>query len=193
MDRRAALKQLMLAAGGLAILPLGEFSQARVLAAYGALNLTASQQLLLKKLVDTLIPPTELDGETLKGAAELGVQDFVLVMANDCLNSEDRKKFVAGLQLFDGFPARGGRQRFSELDRAGAERALGDIWGKDDPRDDTLEVLRYFLNTTKWYTIQGYLNSKYVMTQLMPYQLVPGPVFDGNRKIDPDAKVNING
>lgn len=193
MNRRTALKQLMLAAGGLAMLPVGEFSQARVLAAYDELNITASQQLLLKKLVDTLIPPTELDGEMLKGAAELDVQDFVLVMINDCLNSADQKKYVAGLQLFDDFLTGGGRPRFSELDRADSERALADIWGKNDSRDKAVEAVRYFLSTSKWYAIQGYLNSEYVMTELMPYQLVPGSVFDGNKKIDPGAKVNING
>ncbi|WGL18391.1 gluconate 2-dehydrogenase subunit 3 family protein [Microbulbifer bruguierae] len=198
MNRRTLLKQLALATGGLALLPVGEFAQARVLAAYDELQVTASQQMLLKKLVDTLIPSTELNGEWLKGAAELDVQDFVLVMANDCLSRVDQIKFIAGMRLFDDFPSGvgrtgAGRPRFSELDRANSERALADIWGHSDPENQAVQVVQYFLNTSKWYTIQGYLNSEYVMTELMPYQLVPGPVFDGDKKIDPDAKVNIHG
>jgi len=193
MDRRSLLKQMLLAAGGLAVLPVSEFTQARVLAAYDELQITPAQQLLLKKLVDTLIPPTSINGEILRGAAELDVHDFVLVMANDCLASADQKKFSAGLQLFDDFPAANGKPRFSELDRADSERVLGAIWGHSNPQDEAVQALQYFLTTTKWYTIQGYLNSEYVMTELMPYQLVPGPVFDGDRKIDPEATVNIHG
>ena len=193
MNRRSVLKQMLLAAGGLALLPVGEFTQARVVAAYDELEVTPGQLSLMKKIVDTLIPPTELDGEWLKGAAELDVQDFVLVMANDCLNHVDQQKFIAGLRLFDDFPVVEGRPRFSELDRADSERALADIWGHGDPENPAVQVVQYFLNTSKWYAIQGYLNSEYVMTERMPYQLVPGPVFDGDKKIDPDAKVNIHG
>ncbi|MFD1217284.1 gluconate 2-dehydrogenase subunit 3 family protein [Microbulbifer celer] len=197
MNRRSLLKNLMLAAGGLALLPVAEFTRARVLAAYDELQVTPSQQRLLKKLVDTLIPATDVDGETLKGAAELDVQDFVLVMVNDCLNHTNQKMFIAGLQLFDDFPSSSGKPRFSELDRSDSERLLADIWGRENPREprqsQALAAVRYFLDTSKWYAIQGYLHSEYVMTELMPYQLVPGPVFDGDKKIDPEAKVNLHG
>lgn len=91
----------------------------------------------------------------LKGAAELDVQDFVLVMANDCLNSADQNKYAAGLQLFDDFLAAEGRPRFSELDRTAGERALGDIWARSDPRDEALETVHCFLNTSKWYNTYG--------------------------------------
>jgi len=55
-----------------------------------------------------------------------------------------------------------------------------------------MEGLKYFLNTTKRFTLQGYLSSQYFMTEVMPYNMVPGG-FQGERLIDPTEKINING
>ncbi|QDH78425.1 gluconate 2-dehydrogenase subunit 3 family protein [Echinicola soli] len=187
MNRRLALKQLALAAGGLALIPSCDFSEEKVLAAYDELQITESQQKLLQKLVDTIIPKTDL-----KGATELGVHDFVLVMANDCMSAEEQKQFLSGLKGFDDYTKKTFGTRFTKMDNAEAEKNVNAIL-EGKPTSNGELASQYFLQTTKKYTIQGYLNSEYVMTALMPFQLVPGPEFNGKKEIVPGEKVNING
>ncbi|MBD8491030.1 gluconate 2-dehydrogenase subunit 3 family protein [Echinicola sp. CAU 1574] len=188
MDRRLALKQMALLTGGLALIPGCDFSEEKILAAYDELQITEGQQEMLKLLVDTFIPKTDL-----KGAAELGVHDFVLVMANDCLGEEDQTRFVNGLKGFDEYVKASFGKRFAKMDKPKAEETLLAIVGKEAGGDEDLEQYQYFLNTTKRYTLQGYMASEYVMTELMPYHLVPGPNFKGSKKIVAGEKVNING
>jgi hypothetical protein len=186
MNRRSLLKHLMLISGSLTIMP--ELSAAKILSAYDELQVTEIQQKLLRKLVDTLIPKTDL-----KGADELGVHDFVLVMVNDCLKAADQERFMSGLREFEYQTKARHSTYFSEMDHLSAERAIAEIIGTDTGGDKRLEATRYFLKTSKQYAVQGYLNSEYVMTELMPYQLIPGPVFNGKKKIVPEQRVNING
>ena len=60
------------------------------------------------------------------------------------------------------------------------------------PPESYLGDIQYFLNTTKRYTVQGFLQSQYVMTELMPYALVPGS-HSFCETIDPTKRVNIYG
>jgi len=188
MNRRLALKQLALATGGLAIIPSCNFSEEKILAAYDELQITASHKEMLKKLVDTIIPKTDL-----KGAVELGVHDFVLVMANDCLGAEEQESFVNGLKGFDAYTKTNFGNRFTKMDPSTSEETFQAILEKESGDDQQLKNTQYFLQTVKKYSIQGYMASEYVMTELMPYKLVPGPVFNGSKKIVPGEKVNING
>ena len=56
----------------------------------------------------------------------------------------------------------------------------------------TFEQIRYCVHTTKTLTIQGYMASEYIMRDVMPYQLIPGP-FHGKVAIDKNERINING
>jgi hypothetical protein len=54
--------------------------------------------------------------------------------------------------------------------------------------------IQNFLNTTKRIAISGYMNSEYIMTQQMPYKLVPGAgSYVPCKTIIPTEKINING
>ena len=48
----------------------------------------------------------------------------------------------------------------------------------------------YFIETTKSFVTQGFMQSEFVMTEVMPYALVPGkpPVC---MEIDPNGQINI--
>ena len=80
MDRRTALKQAALIAGGVALLPSCSFGPERVAIALNNLQLDADQQDLLAKIVEAIIPSGEIPG-----AEELEVYKFVLVMVDDCM------------------------------------------------------------------------------------------------------------
>ncbi|WP_215226528.1 gluconate 2-dehydrogenase subunit 3 family protein [Echinicola shivajiensis] len=188
MNRRLALKQMALVTGGLALIPGCDFSEEKILAAYDELQITDGHQQVLKSLVDTIIPKTDL-----KGAVELGVHDFVLVMANDCLGKEDQQRFVSGLKGFDQYVKTNFGTKFLKLDQAKAVEVVDTLLDAKKEVSAGSEDYQYFVKTTKKYAIQAYMASEYVMTELMPYTLVPGPKFNGSKKIVPGEKVNING
>jgi hypothetical protein len=60
-----------------------------------------------------------------------------------------------------------------------------------EPEFDLSEV-QYFVAETKGTTIWGFMQSEHVMTNIMPYSLVPGS-SSGCVDVDPSKRVNING
>ena len=186
MDRRLALKQLALFTGGLMAFPSCDFSRENVLAAYNKLQVTDVHRNILAKVVETILP-----GGEIVGAKELNMQDFVLVMANDCLGEEDQSRFTKGLKNFDAYIKRKSGSAFETMNQEAAESSFMNIVDSEDKSGD-MEELKYFLNTTKRFTLQGYLSSEYFMTEVMPYNMIPGG-FQGEKMIDPTEKINING
>lgn len=186
MDRRLALKQLALFTGGLMAFPSCDFSRENVLAAYEKLQVTEAHRSLLAKVVETILP-----GGDIVGAKELDMQDFVLVMANDCLGEADQLRFVSGLKNFDQYIRKEFGNSFGKMDQETAEKSFMTIVEVEDESAE-MEELKYFLNTTKRFTLQGYLSSEYFMTEVMPYNMIPGG-FQGEKLIDPTVKINING
>ena len=186
MDRRLALKQLALFTGGLMAFPSCDFSRENVLAAYEKLRVTEAHRSLLAKVVETILP-----GGDIVGARELEMQDFVLVMANDCLGEEEQSRFIKGLKNFDAYVNKQTGSIFGKMDQDAAEKSFMAIVDSED-KSGEVEELKYFLNTTKRFTLQGYLSSEYFMTEVMPYNMVPGG-FQGEKVINPLEKINING
>ena len=191
MDRRIALKQLALFTGGLMVIPSCDFSKENILAAYEKLQITEDHKDLLTKVVATILP-----GGEIRGAEELNIQDFVLVMANDCLSEEDQLKFINGLKHFDSYVKKKYGSRFGKMDQSKAEEVFNTVVNNEDksPKKDGFDIneLNYFLETTKRFTLQGYLSTEYFMTEVMPYKMIPGG-FQGEKLIDPSVKINING
>lgn len=186
MDRRLALKQLALFTGGIMAFPSCDFSRDNILAAYEKLQVTESHRRLLTKVIETVLP-----GGEVVGAKELGLQDFVLVMANDCLSEENQSRFVTGLKNFDQYVQNSFGQSFEKMDQDTAEKTLNEIL-QIETESDELDELKYFFNTTKGFTLHGYLTSEYFMTEIMPYKMIPGG-FEGEKIIDPTEKINTNG
>jgi hypothetical protein len=191
MDRRVALKQLALFTGGLIVIPSCDFSEENILAAYEKLQVTEDHKKLLTKVVATILP-----GGEIKGAEELNIQDFVLVMANDCLSEENQSDFVNGLKHFDNYVKKKYNSSFGKMDQSKAEEVFNTIVNNEEEviKQDGLDIteLKYFLETTKRFTLQGYLSTEYFMTEIMPYKMIPGG-FQGEKLIDPSEKINING
>ena len=103
IDRRAALRRLSLALGGVATAPLasGLLAGCRTpsggdLAAYEYRALDDGQRDLLAALVDQILPATDTPG-----AAEVGVPQFVDTMLADWYAPEERGRFLAGLADVD--------------------------------------------------------------------------------------------
>lgn len=176
MNRRTALKQAALFAGGVALLPSCNFGPERVAMALNNLQLNADQQDLLATVSDAIIPSGEIPG-----ARDFEVYKHVLVMVDDCVKKPEQDSFVNGLQQFDSFVKKNFDKAFSKGDQAYKKKVLTEIdamEGDDSQTDQASAQLRdvkIFVALAKRYTIQGYMSSQYILTEKFPYKHVPGP------------------
>ncbi|MDR7128413.1 hypothetical protein J2X69_000745 [Algoriphagus sp. 4150] len=190
MNRRIALKHLALISGGLALIPSCDFSSEDILAAYDNLKVTASQKQLLGEISDAIIPAGEL-----KGALDLEVPDFILVMVNDCLSVENQALFTSGLAAFSDFAKNQEGKKFDQLSTKEKENLIQagiDLQPAENPEGEKDSAVSYFLNTTKRLTMQGYMASEYIQTEIIPFSLIPGP-YNGSALISETQKSRING
>ncbi|SHO61993.1 gluconate 2-dehydrogenase subunit 3-like protein [Algoriphagus zhangzhouensis] len=186
MNRRHALRHIALISGGLALIPSCDFSSDDILAAYEKLKVTASQKELLGVVSNTIIPSGEI-----KGALDIAVPDFILVMVNDCYTEEAQGKFVNGLKAFPEFAGSGFAGLSVKEREAKIQEGLS-LEGDDSEAGQKQKDIAFFLNNTKRLTIQGYMASEYIQTEVIPYSLIPGP-YNGAVLISDIQKPRING
>lgn len=190
MNRRIALRHLALISGGLVLIPSCDFSKEDILAAYDKLKVTPSQKALLGAISDTIIPSGEI-----KGALNLEVPDFILVMVNDCFTQENQDKFAAGLAAFPEYVQNSGGKKFESLSTKEKEEIIlsgAKLEGDESEEGKTKTAISYFLNSAKRFTIQGYMASEYIQTEVIPYSLIPGE-YNGAVLISDLQKPRVNG
>lgn len=187
MDRRLALKQLALITGGAIVIPSCDFSKESALEAYKRLHITPTDRETLTHVVNTIFP-----GIRLKKADEISLQDFVLVMANDCLPEEEQQSFVTGLKAFPPYSKKEFGSAFSRMDSNESADTFRAILAKDPQENKDLADIQSFLKTTKRFALQGYLTSEYYMTEVMPHKMIPGG-FRGSKLVSEIEHINTNG
>ncbi|CAL1517266.1 gluconate 2-dehydrogenase subunit 3 family protein [Chitinophaga sp. MM2321] len=170
MERRAAIRNLLIISGGITLLPscLGT-QKKQVSAGFSNLDISADQEKLLAEIAETIIPATDTPG-----AKALGVHLFVLKMLNDCYEKDQQEAFIKGLKQLEKITKKQYGDSFMACDKVDREAVLKNI---ETTMKDAGDVSTFY-KIMKQKTIQGYLNSKYVMTNLVIYELVPGR-YDG--------------
>ncbi len=165
INRRTAIRNLLIIAGGALVIPACYRPSGEATITLVNLDVSEEQEALLADVTEVLLPETET-----KGARSLLLHLFVLKMADDCYGPDDQRLFVEGLSTFSGYARQQSGQDFQALTTAQKEELLLRI----QKEKDTPEAIRKWYGITKSRTIQGYMNSKYVMTDLAKYELVPG-------------------
>ena len=193
MKRRKALKNIGLFTSGMLLFPSCDFSDEKVSIILNKLHINDMQESLVETIVGTLLPEGEIPG-----GIELKVQNFVWVMIDDCSTKEIQESFLIGLTQFDTKVQELFKKPFVKLEEKDRLKILEMFVDTEDvDLDDILDVdfdLKIFLNTTKRIAISGYMNSEYILTQQMPYKLVPGAgSYVPCKTINPSEKINING
>lgn len=163
MKRRAAIRTLLYIAGGTLVLPACFRESGKASIDLTNLSISENDEQLLAELTETLIPATETPG-----GKELLLHLFVLKMVDDCHSPEDQQKFTNGLSAFSTWSQQELGSEFAAADAEARTALLAKI-GESTDKD-----LKQFFSLTKRRAIQGYLNSQYVMTNLIKYELVPG-------------------
>lgn len=189
MKRRELLSQLSIVVAGAVYLPSCKFTREDVMLAYTHLNISSSELDLLKHIHAVMIPSDPV----IMGASDLALEDFVLVVVNDCLEVEKRDRFVRGLQSFQAHAKEMSAMEFESLSAEESEGLILKVLDREEEEEDgDGNDAKFFLGTTKELLIEGFMRSEYVMTEIMPYEMAPGG-FSGKVKILPGEKINIYG
>ena len=163
VERRSALITLAGAVGGLINLPTwasgwtAETVQSR---RYPTLR---DQNELLAEIVETIIPVTDTPG-----AKALNVHQFIQKMVTDCFDKPAQELFAKGIVLTDELAQKSFGKSFSAGDTTQRTALLTQMSQSAD------SVQKDFYSMVKNLTIRGYMNSEYVMTNLMHFEFIPG-------------------
>jgi hypothetical protein len=163
MQRRAALKTFALSIGSTLVLPSWANAWSKETLHHADTILSSTQEALLAEIVETIIPKTDTPG-----ARELNVDKFVTLMVADCYDTKAQDTFAKGLVAVDEIARKDYGKAFVEVDPA---QRLAILNKMDKSGSDTEKG---FIRLVKNLTIQGYLNSEFVMTNLRVYEFIPG-------------------
>lgn len=183
MRRRTALKQLGVLATAAMVLPscVGKESVTQATIALNKISITGNQEKLLAAVAECLIPKTDTPG-----AGELNIHHFALRMIDDCTEPADQQKIMKGLAQFEAaFDEKYGKS-FDEATKEEQQQFLKDVQAdKIVPvlKDGEENSIKDFYHAYRGRTIQGYLGSEYVMTNVFGYNMIPGR-FDGAVEIN---------
>ncbi|MEC3879445.1 gluconate 2-dehydrogenase subunit 3 family protein [Parapedobacter sp. 10938] len=166
MDRRASIRTMLYIAGGTLVLPACFRPSGRTSIELVHLKVSEDDEALLEALVETLIPATDTPG-----GRKLMLHLFALKMVDDCHGPEEQQAFVDGVRAFADWSRNVLGSAFVEAEKEHRENLLKQIGEAGDAAGK-------FFSLLKRRAIQGYMNSKYVMTNLVKYELVPGR-YDG--------------
>jgi hypothetical protein len=183
MERRIAIKQLIVIAGGAMLIPSCVRDTKQVTVDLNNLKLSVDQVSLLEEVTETIIPGTDTPG-----ARDMDLHRFVLKMVDDCSEPDQQKRFVTGLSEVDALAESKFGRGFKDLNKADREsliRSLDEV-GSSDQQEEKEKPLHTFYAMTKDLTIRGYMSSEFVMTNQLYYTMIPGR-FDGCVEIK-DAK-----
>jgi hypothetical protein len=170
MERRAAIRGIVLFAGSVIILPscLGDSGKTSV--ALKNIDISAAQEKLLAEIASTIIPRTDIPG-----AKETGSHLFVLKMLDDCYEKDTQQKFIHGLELLEDRTKERFKTSFINCTADQQKQVLTEVEKKDGYPPDVYE----FYSIMKDKTIQGFMTSEYVVMQVQKYEMIPSVKYNG--------------
>jgi hypothetical protein len=165
MQRRSAIKNIALTIGGAIVLPswANAWNQESV---QHSRPISPSQDALLAEIVETIIPKTNTPG-----AKELNIHQFTTKMVTDCYDKNAQRVFTKGFDLVDKNAKNSFSKSFMDCDAKQRLEVL-DKMSKSENSDE-----KNFVGLVKNLTIQGYLNSEYVMTNLRIFEFAPAHFY----------------
>jgi hypothetical protein len=164
INRRTAIREFLLISAGATLIPscLQENSKSGIL--LKNFQVGTRQERLLAELAETLIPAT-----TTPGAKDISAHLFILKMLDDCYSKNDQQKFMRGLQQLDDAAQASMGNSFVGSTATGRASLLTRIEGKKEDGND----LNFFYTTMKKLTILAYTTSRFFLTKIQVYELVP--------------------
>ena len=164
MQRRTVLKNFLFIAAGTVLIPSCMNRESEASIPLKHIKVDSEGEKRLAEISETLIPKTAIPG-----AKDVYTHLFALKMIDDCYDKEQQQQFVSGLEKIDDLSKKQFNASFIKSSPAQREQLLASIEARTE-KDD----LFHFYQMAKALTIHGYLTSKYVMSNITKYELVPG-------------------
>lgn len=164
MKRRTAIRNVIFFSAGAALLPSCVQQDSKVSVALKNFAITGKQEKLVEELSEFILPATAVPG-----GKQLASHQFILMMVDDCYKKEDQEKFVKGLQGFDNFSKKIVGDSFVAADAAKRTMLLKQV----EAKENIPEEIKAFYDTAKRLTIQSFTGSKYYLTEVRKYEMVP--------------------
>ncbi len=163
MQRRIVLKTVALSIGSAIVLPSWANAWSTKSLQNQCFNNSFLPETLLAEIVETIIPKTDTPG-----AKELDIHKFTMKMIADCYDKKAQEVFAKGLISVDEIAKKDFSKSFVESNSTQKLAVLNSMLNSSESND------KDFVRLVKNITIQGYLNSEYVMTNLRKFQFLPG-------------------
>jgi len=170
MERRAVIRNLLTITGGITLLPACLNSADKASVELDNFEFSADDEALLAEIAATIIPQTDTPG-----AKEVGSHLFVLKMVDDCYEKEDQEQFVEGFKKFQ----KSTRQRFNKSFAACTNKQKKQMLQAIEDKESFPPEVSAFYKIMKEKTIQGYMTSKYVVMDIMKYEMIPSVPYNG--------------
>jgi hypothetical protein len=177
MKRRTVFKHLAVASAAAWILPSCVSDPKKVSTALNDLEVTGDEEELLGGIADVIIPATDTPG-----ARAVQAHLFTLIMVDDCLTKVEQEKYLKGMRSFPAELKKLTGRSFSDASPGERLQMLAAFEGR---QEELSEEIKTFYRQTRSFIIQGYLSSRHFLTEVKPYELVPGPDYRGCIPVDP--------
>ncbi|MBX3257102.1 MAG: gluconate 2-dehydrogenase subunit 3 family protein [Chitinophagaceae bacterium] len=170
MKRRDVIQRLVIVAGGFVLVPSCLQQPGKASIALKLVEVTDIQEHLLAAVASAIIPATDTPG-----AGDLGCHLFVLKMLDDCYEKEAQQKFMRGLNDLESYAKQKFSYSFAKCTGQQQQDILKDI---EEKKINNADITGFF-DIMKEKTLEGYLTSKYVLTNINKYEFIPSEKYNG--------------
>jgi hypothetical protein len=170
MERRAAIKDIVLFAGSIIILPSCLRDSGRASIALKNIDISLEQEKLLAEIASVIIPRTDIPG-----AREVGSHLFVLKMLDDCYEKEQQQQFINGLNELENSSRKRFNTSFVNGNNIQKHKLLMQVENKEGFDPDVYT----FNSIMKERTIEGFMTSEYVLKNVVKYEMIPSVKYNG--------------
>jgi hypothetical protein len=167
MTRRDALRSCFIITVGATLIPSCLQDKDKSSIALKNIKIDGKQEKLIAELAETIIPKTDTPG-----AKDVYAHLFILKMVDDCYEKEGQQQFMKGLDEFEKLSKKKFDKSFVELSQPQRVQLVTEVNNNNDNKVD--DDVTYFYKAVKRFTSQAYTTSKYYLTSVQEWKLVPG-------------------
>lgn len=164
MNRRKAIRNVLVVSGGAIILP-SCLQNDKSLLNLKNISISSKQEQMLAELAETIIPKS---ADSI-GAMDLKTHEFILTMIDDCSGPEEQRSFEKGMETFEELCQKKWDSSFLKCSSKQRASLLETLDGEKDSKGDAV----LFYNTTKRLALENYLSSEFYMTKADGYNIIP--------------------
>ena len=166
MNRRKALRNLVIVSGGIITLPQWMVSCGVSDTTVHHSTFSIAEQKILADIADTIIPA----GNKI-GALSVGVDKFLQKLIDDCYEKEVQANVKAQLKQLEGSAKATHKKSYNDCTQAQREELLLKLSMSENKAE------KDFFNLMKTETIRGFNTSQKVMTEFLGYKIAPGHYY----------------